>query len=170
VLVSGGLSFTECKVEPASATMVFSPARNGPALRGSTGARKERFQRLGMLGAWLRTSVGEWLERSVPREMKETARTSEVVAGHRIERVRGLTAATGIARLGEIFTGWRNVLEAAAWICPVDGRLYFSRIETRVPARPPQAGKPQGLPAEGGRLSCCADLRAAQALAPRADR
>ena len=152
LLASAGLELGECKVEPANVCMEFRDP-NVPA-------RKERFQRLGMVPHWLRLPLGKWLERSLPREVEVRSRTSDFVLGHKIEAVRGLMPTKWMSKL----LGRKNSLEAAAWICPVDGRLYFSRIDAAAKAGVP--GGPQvpadearsGLGLAGGRLSCCPEL------------
>lgn len=180
VLASGGLELERCKVEPARALMEF-----GVPIRGGTEAPpdgKERFERLGMTSHWLRKSVGEWLERRVlresgrSRELRGRSRASDLIAGHKVETVRGFLPVKGLPRLVSVFTGGRIGVQAAAWICPADGRLYFCRVDRRMIDRRTAgdgavAGEggasawglsgpdvTDGLSLAGGRLSCCALL------------
>jgi len=134
--VADGLSLSECVVQPAVARMVF---------RSEDGVREATYQRLGMVGEWLRGSVGEWLARQSPRDVVRSSAGWETRGSHELALVSG-TRRAGLLRRARRY-------EAAAWVCPADGRLY--------------AGSATGLqgPAAclpGGRLTCCGELEAAR--------
>ena len=81
------------------------------------------------------------------RGLAEGAFATEV-RGHLVERMRGEWRAGILSAL----VGRRRRYEAAAWICPADGRLYFASVASALPEGPEEPGL---VP---GRLSCCAGL------------
>ncbi len=166
LLVSPGLALRDCNVEPASVRMTFADERSG--WRGSR--KEETFRRVGMVPEWLaradgkmeadrpdssasaRTGtaspVAEWLSRSVPGEVVARLQSLTEVRGHLVARMRGEWRAGILAAL----VGRRRRYEAAAWICPADGRLYFVSVAS---ALPEGLEEPDLVP---GRLLCCAGL------------
>ena len=135
LLASGGLPLRECVVQPARARMVFGEER---------GRREETFQRLGMVEQWLRGSAGEWLARQSPRDVVRSSAWPERQGAHDIALVSG-TRRPGLLRRARRY-------DAAAWICPNDGRLYcVTTTGLEAPA----------LRLAGGRLSCCGELELA---------
>jgi len=166
LLVSPGLALRDCSVEPASVRMTFADERSG--WRGSR--KEETFRRIGMVPEWLaradgkaesdrpdssasaRTGPGspvaEWLSRSAPGEVVARLQSLTEVRGHLVERMRGEWRAGILSAL----VGRRRRYEAAAWICPADGRLYFVSVASALPEGPEE---PDLVP---GRLSCCAGL------------
>lgn len=142
LLASATLSLTACSVAPASAHMTFGR-------RGEEHGPEEHFRRLGMTREWLRGTVKEWLVLEAPRGVARGEPYSRTVSGHDITMVQGECTAGRMARLLRTTRRYR----AAAWICPVDGRLYNVT----------RAGWPEsearGPELAGGRLVCCESLR-----------
>ncbi|MHC5055665.1 MAG: hypothetical protein ACYTKD_13225 [Planctomycetota bacterium] len=127
ILASKGMRLQDVNVAPALAVMTFSGEKGG--------VREERFERRGMTSEWLRRPVGEWLATRSPEEFAVESRETREVPGHTVETVRGSTHVKGLGRL----IGRRRRHQAAAWVCPGDGRLYYAH-------------------ARAGRLSCCPDV------------
>lgn len=178
LLASPGLGLRDCNVEPANVRMTFADERSG--WRGAR--KEETFRRMGMVSEWLarpdgksptrrsrygdgaagsarpdssgsaRTGpvspVAEWLSRSAPGEVVARSQGLTEVRGHLVERMRGEWRAGILSAL----LGKRRRYEAAAWICPADGRLYFASVASALPEGP---GEPGLAP---GRLSCCTGL------------
>ena len=92
--------------------------------------------------------MAEWLSRNVPGEVVARSQTFTEVRGHLVQRMRGEWRAGILSAL----VGRRRRYEAAAWICPADGRLYFASVASALPEGPEEPGL---VP---GRLSCCAGL------------
>lgn len=145
ILASKGMHLKDVNVAPALAVMTFSGDKGG--------AREERFERRGMTSEWLRGPVGDWLASRSPEEFVVESRETRDVPGHTVETVRGDMHVKGLGRL----IGRRRRREAAAWVCPADGRLYYVHAEA------PEArdGDAEGSPV-AGRLSCCPDVPLAQ--------
>ena len=143
LLASRDLALDGCGVDPAYARMAFSTPSGGlwSALSLTTpaagGRREERFERLGMVRQWLKGTVRAWLSRRVPPGSSVEAESSDEVSGHRVETVRTAVFRNGLARL----LGRPDRCEAAAWICPADGRLYFVKMT----GRPPRGGRLSGI-------------------------
>ena len=127
-LVTRGLALQDCEVQPASARLTFADGRE---------ARQETFLRLGMVPEWLQGSVRDWLMRQKPRDVALASETASDRDGHAIASVAGSRRATLVRR--------KSRYEAAAWLCPADGRLYC--VAT--------VGSDEPL---GGRLSCCGHM------------
>lgn len=133
MLVGSDKKLHECLVEPANVKMVF---RNGnPDL-------EERFTRMGLVDEWLHKTVGKWLEKRKPEALRDIRMNFENIGGHHVEKIHGRLPARGIRK----FLGRKIEWEAAAWICPKDGRLYAA---TR---------KDNGSDANGTCLSCCESM------------
>ncbi|OPZ26617.1 MAG: hypothetical protein BWZ02_01944 [Lentisphaerae bacterium ADurb.BinA184] len=132
VRVPEELALQSCRALPGRAEMVFRDAK---------GRREERFQRLGLVPQWLRGTVAEWLNAQIPAAVTNRSCGSETRGRHERALIRGDGAGAGVARL----LGHRQPWQAAAWICPEDGRLYSWITIGRAGA----AGHP-------GQLSCCA--------------
>jgi hypothetical protein len=141
ILASKGMCLKNVNVAPALAVMTFSGEKRGE--------REERFERRGMASEWLRAPVGEWLATRLPEELAIESRETRDAPGHTIEAVRGTVHVKGLGRI----VGRRRRHEAAAWICPADGRLFY--VEAGAPDSDGSKGK-KGLIA--GRLSCCPDV------------
>ena len=134
------LALQECKIEPARAEMVFaSPGKGG---------REETFRRLGMVDHWLNAPVGDWLHVQRPDKARDCRSGSGYRANHSISTV----VATLPARWPGRLLGRRGAFQAAAWLCPVDERLYCMTLTSPQPV----AEGPEVL--AGGRLACCDDL------------
>jgi len=129
-LVWAGLRLVQCVVRPALARLEFRDPR---------GTRRETFERLGMVRQWLRGSVRDWLARQTPRDAKDTREESFERNGHRVETVSGPRKAGAFRRPLRY--------EAAAWVCPADGRVY--RVSASAPDRPGSEGRAWET------LSCC---------------
>jgi len=136
LLATADLTFGKCKAEPASVEMIFADKAS---------RREERFSRRGMVAQWLDGPVGTWLRSRFP-EAKPVA--PEIVMSHNIEKISFERRARGASRL----IGAREKVEAAAWICPEDERLYSICLVH--PSR--EEGAINKL--AGGRLSCCRKL------------
>jgi hypothetical protein len=140
-LASSDLVLAQCLVEPARAQLKFV---------SSTGRRREeQYERLGMVPEWMKCSVREWLVRHVPKAAVVEAENGDSVRGHEIQTLRCTSYANGMARL----LGRKTYHEVAAWLCPVDGRLYSARLTGQ---EAPPSEDLQTL--AGGRLSCCGDV------------
>lgn len=140
LLVSGGLELEACSVQPANVDMRFADEK---------GRAVERFARRGMVKLWLSRPLGEWLARWVPEEVKTISTGTVELAGHRVERLSGEVPAPGLSRV----VRRRPRFDAAAWMCPVDGRLYSACRKGQSTTREVH------LPLAGDRLSCCPDLK-----------
>jgi hypothetical protein len=141
LLASSDLTLDECEVKPALARMVFRDVSRGV---------EEIFERLGMVGSWLKTGVPEWMESRVPKGFRPSGRTVAAVRRHEI-KLCSVEAFRKFRRYG---------YRAAAWICPNDGRLYHVSVFgplSRGLAR--KADLPQQDPTLPGlRLKCCDDI------------
>lgn len=138
LLTPGGLALQACAVEPAHVEMVFSDAKE---------RFEERFARRGMVTAWLDNRVEEWLSGWLPTDVSVAGRTSMGVSGHRIEGITGERKSPGI--VGGLH---KRSVEAVAWTCPEDGRLY-SAIQSR-----PISSTDEPIPQLRARLSCCSKM------------
>ena len=127
LLAAPGLALTECSAQPACAEMVFGN-RSGSAV--------ERFSRRGMVGEWLKVPVEAWLQTWVGDAGARAVESRRLDAGeHRVQCRRGEAVGRGL--VGRLLR--RRFCEAAAWLCPGDGRLYaYSRV---APARPAGAAR-----------------------------
>lgn len=134
--VSAGLSLAACRVEPAHAEMVFAD---------SSGRREERFARRGMVPEWLGEPVADWLRGRLPPAWEVTARDDRAVRGHQAAFLAARGRAAGLRGLA----ARRARAEAAAWICPSDGRLYSVHCTASRSEGPPD---PTALL---DRLTCC---------------
>ena len=140
--VSEAMALTSCKFDPALAKMVFA----GPDRSGA----QHTFERHGLLKHWMKGSVREWLDAREPastvdRQHKRTAR-----AGHDVALLQAAIKRSGPSK-------WFRrpfLCEAAAWVCPNDGRLYA----TRCVGTESVAGSAGAL--AGRRLCCCGQLEA----------
>lgn len=166
LLASKGLVLRDCTIEPANARMTFADEKRGRRAR----RREEAFYRIGMVPEWLaradgtsspghaaaerptpegsKSPVADWLSRHTPGEVVGRSEGLAEVRGHIVERISGQWRAGFVSSL----LGRRSRYEAAAWICPVDGRLYFAS------ATSPISGEAAEIDLAPGRLSCCAAL------------
>jgi len=129
--VPSGFSLTECVVEPARVGLRFDGAK-----------KPDRwiFRRYGMVNAWLKQPVREWLAEQVDANMRE-ARAGSVTRGNIvIERLDGLWKPRGLLLPRGLYT-------ASAWKDPMDGRLYHAICVTgkRRRASHPEAGADERL-------------------------
>jgi len=138
---SANLPLRECKVCPAQAQMTFAEEDSPDVV--------EHFERLGMLDAWFKDTIHEWLVGKVPDAAKETDTTRKYIGTHDL----ALVSAVLPARLPLPGRAGRRY-DAAAWICPADGRLY--NVAILGPAK--DATTPADLP--GRRLACCPAMAA----------
>lgn len=139
--VSADLVLSRNVVQCANTRFTF----NSP--RGEAG-REEHFERRGMLAEWLGAPVKDWLRRRADAEFRILQTSSEKIGNHAVETISGDRRAGGLRRL----LGKRQSCRAGAWICPADGRLYFSAIiggETSAGA----------AALAGQRLACCDTIR-----------
>jgi len=140
VLADSRLALAGCRVEPANAEMIFTD---------QAGETVERFARRGMVSEWLTEPVAAWLRRHAPAHADVSASTVRQ-AEHDVACLVSEERAPGLrGRLGR-----RRRREAAAWICPKDGRLY-SVLRTAL-------GAAHGEPSDffGRRLACCREVQA----------
>jgi len=146
LLASKDLGLDGCDVQPALARLTFGDPH-------SPRRRWESFERMGMTSEWLRTPLAEWLLARMPKALEVRSRGSGDVAGHRVETVGGTRPVKGVGRL----LGRKDRLDAAAWLCPADGRLYCATVGGSPSHRAgADAGPGPALP--GGRLSCCGEM------------
>ncbi len=134
LVVPADLPLTECVVEPARAVMTFVGER-----------RPVRwiFRRLGLADRWLDVPLATWLDRQAPRRVKQRVGTELKAPGHDIRILAGRYMPRGLLNPGGRY-------DAAAWVCPEDGRVYHVSRITR-PAR----GVSAPMPAIQAMLSCC---------------
>jgi hypothetical protein len=139
LLASAGPALHECSAAPAAARMAFADERTG---------RSETFQRLGMVSEWLGGTVREWLRRQKPSGVERASESSAEVDGHKIETTAGVIK-RGLPR---------RVLryEAAAWLCPADGRLYCVSAAGH--------GETSVADLACKRLACCANMASRSSL------
>lgn len=138
LFVSGELTLRNCVMEPAHAEMVFTDSREQV---------RERFARRGMVSEWLTGEVGEWLQEWLLKGKPVTSAETLNMKDHHINRLVVEERTPHLARLlGKHIRG-----EAAAWICPEDGRLYSA-------SRIGPAGKLTNRKLNRSRFSCCARM------------
>lgn len=136
LLAAKDLPLHSCTVEPANVEMTFSDRKKRSV---------ERFGRRGMVREWLKQTPERWLRGWVDSDLRDI-RTSVVdVRGHSVNRLAGELRLRGPMRR-------RAKYDAAAWICPADGRFYS--VSCTGPAYAADAGSMVA----GGRLSCCPAL------------
>lgn len=131
--VPEGAGLSECRVRPGDVELVFT----------CPGSADIRFARRGMVKHWLTSGVEEWLRTQVPRTTVVSGGWTRDVCGHALTAVAGTAKPDGV--FGPIRP--RRAVEARAWICPRDGRLYSLVWE----------GKTNDA---GGTLACCPDIEA----------
>lgn len=131
------LGFERCLVKPARAEFEFARAR--PRARWL-------FRRLGLVPHWLHEPLGDWLQQRTQGAFRGAERRTVTLAGHVVELVQG-AAAPGGRRWGAARA------EAAAWLCPADGRCYV--VE--------RYGLLSGTPPPWKLLVCCEPFRAGEA-------
>jgi hypothetical protein len=103
------LKLGACRVEPANVEWRFVDRHDRPVLRCA---------RRGMVEEWMNGPVRTWLERKVrPGERPPARWRNEQRSGHTVDRVEGRTLPRGWFRRAA-------PVQAEAWICPADGRLY----------------------------------------------
>ena len=103
--------FTSCYVAPGLAEASFTDGKKHTS---------QTFSRRGLLKTWLRTPVSEWLASIVPPEYKPVSQKHFSMDGHDVWM---LVARRRHAVLHDWIHGRRHI-NASAWICPKDGRLY----------------------------------------------
>lgn len=122
----------DCQVQPARALFDFIGPRK-PA--------RWIFRRFGLVPLWLHVSVKEWLQSQIPDRIRHGRTSSQDVSGHRLELVEGDFIPRGLLLA-------RGPYDAAAWICPRDGRLYHLERYHHRKAEPAAAPPPNVL-------ACC---------------
>ncbi len=112
----------ETKVEPALARLVFGPQNRDRF--------EKRFERYGMVDLWLEGSLEDWLRQQLPTKASVLETDVVHLSGHEVVKLTGtMPRESMIARLqGPLH------IQAAAWRCPEDGRLYHLR--SVAPAEP----------------------------------
>lgn len=140
LFVSKELMLQNCVMEPAHTEMVFTDSKEQV---------RERFSRRGMVSEWLTGGVSEWLQKCLPKGREAaSAETSSNVKGHHIDRLVIKEHTPRLARL----LGRHIREEAAAWICPEDGRLYSA-------SRIGPAKKLINKKLNRSQFSCCARIK-----------
>ena len=137
-IAGAGLVLHACAAQPGRALLHFTAPRHP--------GHEEQYERLGMVDEWLKRPVPEWLGARLPRDLVVREQTNYELRGHQVTQICGTRPARTLAKLW----GRRLHVSAAAWICPVDGRLYQARVDAPTAAPNPLAGH---------RLTCCAALR-----------
>ncbi len=109
--VHADLALEECESAPAHARMLFADRKR---------TREACVARRGMVSQWLDARVKDWLVHWLGRQTAITKQSSTEVRGHRIETATGFKHEPWLRGL------WRRrrKVSAAAWLCPMDGRLY----------------------------------------------
>lgn len=141
IRASKNLPLQACRVEPARAKITFGTDKQAP--------NSESFERLGLVEQWLDAPLADWLNNRPPRSVYNTSRETINHSDHRIELLEGKIAAGRLSRM----IGRRHWYQAAAWICPFDGRIYC--VTRTCPQC--EAIAPETL--ASGRLTCCNALR-----------
>ncbi len=90
------------------------------------------FSRRGMLASWLGIPVGKWLEGMAPKGYTVRDGGCTCRAGHEMHRM----TAEGARRTPADWLKGPMRMEAAAFICPADGRLYFVSSTARAGKSP----------------------------------
>lgn len=132
------LDFLECRADPATACLRFGVRERDE--------HNESFERLGMLHHWLRSSPAEWLRNKLKDDIEIDEPLCRRVSQHDVARITG-TRVRRQALLGRVRP---MQVRAAAWICPVDRRLYCATQELY--------SKRKETEDAGRRLSCCSAL------------
>jgi hypothetical protein len=134
--VPPSFSFSTCTVQPALAHLEFAGPR--APVRWS-------FRRLGLVPRWLKIPVGDWLAAQASDRIRPARRSVLDAVGHRLEKIEADFIPHGLLKA-------RGLYDAAAWICPMDQRLYhLERIRVRSDSAAP--APPHHV------LSCCEALR-----------
>jgi len=115
LVVEPELMLETCEIQPASVNMVFAIPEKDRVIR--------RFQRLGMVDRWLAAGVDTWLLGTLRRSVTVMDRTTRRVQDHTVFRVRGRRRKRGLG----VMSGRWLAVDAAAWRCPHDGRIYCSQ-------------------------------------------
>ena len=136
LLAAKELPLRSCAVEPANVEMKFADEK---------GRSVERFGRRGMVREWLKRPPDQWLRRWVDSDLRDIRTSAIGVRGHSVDLLAGELVLPGVRRR-------RAKYDAAAWICPADGRFYSVSC----------TGLDHTADADsivaGGRLSCCSAL------------
>jgi hypothetical protein len=138
VRVPSDLTLARCRVEPAHAVMSFQNARGRDMVEAA---------RRGLVPEWLKAPVDRWLAADVSERVRNRKQSSEMRQGHSVFLLRGVW-------WSRFLFSRPRAYEAAAWICPHDGRLYSMR---RFPRR--RRGSGRG-PSEVCHLGCCSQMEA----------
>lgn len=123
VRAPSSLTMGSCRAEPAFVEWQFVNKRRQPVFRCA---------RRGMVSEWMTGSLQSWLARDALPHTHPPARWKQVQReGHAVARVDGRARPRGWFR-------HKRHLQAEAWTCPKDGRLYSWRAEgaTGLPERP----------------------------------
>ena len=136
LLAAKDLPLRSCTVEPANVGMTFADQKSRSV---------ERFGRRGMVREWLKQTPEQWLRRWVDEDLRGIRTSVLDVRGHSVNLLAGELTVPGLRRR-------RANYDAAAWICPADGRFYS--VSCTGPAYAAEAG----AMVAGGRLSCCPAL------------
>ncbi len=136
LLAAKELPLDSCTVEPANVEMAFADEKHRSV---------ERFGRRGMVGEWLKQTPEQWLRRWVDSDLLNVRTSAADVGAHSVSLLAGELRLPGLMRR-------RANYDAAAWICPADGRLYSVSCTGRGYVAE------AGTMVAGGRLSCCPAL------------
>ncbi len=139
LLAAKPLTFSACRVEPGNVELEFSDPKRRSL---------ERFGRRGMVREWLKSPLDRWLRRWIDQELRDVRTSFSDIHGHSVHSLTGEKTLPGLRRR-------RARCDAAAWICPADGRLYS------VSCSRPRSGSDRDAALAGGRLSCCPSLELA---------
>ena len=130
------LEMTECTVQPANVQWTFSDSKKAK--------HSWHFERMGMLDAWLNVPLDAWLLGKEPVDLIDRQPQEAQIAGHDLATVTGFVPALKFPQ----FSKRSGRFIGAAWVCPVDNRLYYaSMIVPRDYEATPQLF--------GGSLRCC---------------
>lgn len=116
MLVPGGFAMTTCQIQPACAQIIFTHPKRKP--------EQFRFQRLGMVKNWLDRPMEAWMRQQAPARLFDAALHTLPNAGIDV------TVMNGVFKPKEAFRH-QGCYEAACWIEPSDGRLFFIEAITR---------------------------------------
>ena len=136
LLAAKDLPLHSCTVEPANVEMIFADQKKRSV---------ERFGRRGMVREWLKQTPEQWLRSWVDKDLRGIQTSVVDVGDHSVNLLAGELILPGLTRK-------RANYDAAAWICPADGRLYSASFTG------PDYAADAGAMVAGGRLSCCSAL------------
>ncbi len=117
-LVDAEYVLSECRVQPALASMTFVDREQRPT-------RTDVFERYGLIEEWLKCDLSSWLVIKRPKRISDCSLNNKSHARHKLTLETGKSPALNFPK----FNWKKNRYDGTAWICPEDNRLYHvSRV------------------------------------------